>query len=120
MTLQPIIRVDELLDRVEQDYEFAGQLIDAFVGSVPGWLNGLQDGFAQEDATTVMRHAHAVKGAAASVSAHQAAQAAAQVESSSRQGRLLGDEIEALLRQLQRVQGALAGIHEELNRASSG
>jgi HPt (histidine-containing phosphotransfer) domain-containing protein len=75
-----------LLQRVENDLDLLGEMVELFRESSPALLAEIEGGIAQDDAARVERGAHALKGALQSMSAAAAARVAYELEESARQG----------------------------------
>ncbi len=74
------IDIGEALDRLGGDHAFLIELVNMFLDEVAQSLPQIQDAIAQGDAETVMRLAHSLKGAAASLSAEPTRAAAYRLE----------------------------------------
>ena len=59
----------ELLDRVEGDEEFAGEIVDVFLQHAPEMVAKLERDIEQGDVRTISRSAHELKGAASNIAA---------------------------------------------------
>ena len=100
---------DELRERLCGDDDLVGVVVDLFVAECPGWLAAIVDAVAAADVERMRETAHALKGAAANLSAHAVASAASRLETMAREGNLpactaacdeLSTECERLLRTL--------------------
>lgn len=79
---------DELRERLCDDDDLVGVVVDLFVEECPGWLAAIVDAVAAADAERIRETAHALKGAAGNLSAHTVASAAGRLEMMARNGSL--------------------------------
>ncbi len=77
---QPPVDWDALLESIDGDEDFAGELIDAFLSTGDRELAAISDAIDKGDARAVRESAHALKGATANLRASAASSAAAQLE----------------------------------------
>ena len=82
--------------RIGDDAEFLTELLNVFVGTISEHVVALLAGATRGDVNTVATYAHAIKGAAANVSAGALAYAAAELEQAARQGILDPNAVEAV------------------------
>jgi two-component system sensor histidine kinase/response regulator len=82
--------------QVGDDTEFLTELLGVFVGTINEQVVALLAAVTMDDTAAVAKHAHAIKGAAANVSAAALAEAAGAVEKTARQGMVGRDDVEAL------------------------
>ncbi len=84
--------LDDGLARAGGELEFYRELLDLLLEDVPPRISELRGAIAAGDAGRVARTAHAIKGAAANLSAHPLREAAYQLEMKGREGRAAGLE----------------------------
>ncbi|MGD9720529.1 MAG: response regulator [Pirellulales bacterium] len=104
-----VLDINSLLARVEDDWQLLCEMLELAQESTPRLLEELEHGLARQDARTVERAAHAIKGAMQSISAVPAAQAALAVEELGRSANLANVEaaIATLKTQLQHLSAAI-------------
>jgi CheY-like chemotaxis protein/HPt (histidine-containing phosphotransfer) domain-containing protein len=85
---EAIFSVDALLGRLMGDRPLAGAILQGFLQDVPTQLNNLAAWLDQSDAPAVRRQAHALKGAAATVSAERLRAIALEMERAGAIGQL--------------------------------
>jgi len=83
---QGVVNLDELLTRVENDYDLLVELIGIFKQDFPRLLQSLQRG----DMKNVQATSHALKGMLSGLSVTQAAASASRLEQMGREGRTSG------------------------------
>jgi signal transduction histidine kinase/CheY-like chemotaxis protein len=82
--------------RIGDDAEFLTELLNVFIGTISEHVVALLAGATRGDVNTVATYAHAIKGAAANVSAGALACAAAELEQAARQGIVDPSAVEAV------------------------
>ena len=97
------------LTRVGGDEELLREIGQLFLEEYPAMLSRLASAIASQDAHTVDRAAHSIKGSVANFGAHAAYQAALELEQMGR-AKNLGEAS----RQLDELERALAALHLEL------
>lgn len=70
----------ELLDRVGNDEELVGELIELYLDDYPEKIQGIEDGLASADSETVRKSAHGLKGASGNLSFNSVSELARQIE----------------------------------------
>lgn len=103
---EPIVNVDELLARVDNDAELLRELIAIFKTEFPRHLSALRQAIGQGDLKNIQKSAHTLKGMLLSLGATRAAAAAATLEHTS-------DDI-ALNRALETFESETIGLLPEL------
>jgi HPt (histidine-containing phosphotransfer) domain-containing protein len=83
-----ILNLKSLLARVEDDWELLHELVKLCLDNSPALLNEIDAGLARQDAPTVERAAHAMKGSMQNMAAPEVARAAAHLEDLGRRGEL--------------------------------
>jgi two-component system, sensor histidine kinase and response regulator len=83
-----VIDWDELRDRLCGDDDLVAVVVDLFVEECPGWLGAIVSAVGAADPERIRETAHALKGAAGNLSAHNVAAAAARLEMTARDGNL--------------------------------
>jgi HPt (histidine-containing phosphotransfer) domain-containing protein len=103
------IHRDDLLQRVEDDWELLRDIVGAFADDWPQQLALLVGALANDDASTAVVVAHRLKGALANLSAPAAADSAARIERLASAGELAAaSQVAARLHtQLQSINGEL-------------
>jgi two-component system, sensor histidine kinase and response regulator len=84
----PILDRDAMLATVEQDLELLQELAELFLAEAPGLLAQIRSGVGEHNAESVERGAHTLKGALGNFGARRACEAAREVETCGREGRL--------------------------------
>jgi CheY-like chemotaxis protein len=110
------VNLEALLQRVDGDRGFIGELAEIFREDYPRHLKALRDGVISSDSERVRGEAHALKGALSNLSATQACLLAASLETKAKSGDLAGavrtlDELE---RELELVERELGSVSQEL------
>lgn len=77
---EPVVSLEELLARVENDLGLLRDMILAFQDGVPSQMTALRQAIAQGDLKTTERASHTLKGMFLSLVAGRAAAAAAELE----------------------------------------
>ena len=117
-SVAPACDLAAMLDRVDGDQEFLGELAAIFLHDYDGWHQQIEKGLAEQDAVGVKRAAHTLKGAAGNflatgvVAAAQdveSAAAAADLSAAARAFRTLTIEAEQLTRTLAELPQAVTG-----------
>jgi two-component system sensor histidine kinase/response regulator len=101
--------LDSLMDSLGGDAEFMTELIDTYVADVPLQLEALRAALAANDVAAVVRPAHTLKSASASLGALGLAERCRQLESSATAGSSEGaaQTIERIAAEVERVVQAL-------------
>jgi PAS domain S-box-containing protein len=99
------------LERCGDDAELLRELIDMFLGEIPGWMAALAAAVRDGNAEQVKRLAHTIKGAVGTFGAAPAWEAALRVETLGREGRLADvgpawQELQAAVGRLEAALGA--------------
>jgi len=76
----------ELLDQLDGDLVFAGQLVNAFLSKCPRHLSQIQSAIRNNNPGLLRQEAHALKGALATLRADRATDAARRIEDIARSG----------------------------------
>jgi len=76
----PVLDREALLDTVDQDADFLQTLVSAFLDDCPSYMAAIRQAVADEDAQTLIREAHGLKGAVANLRAPSAREAARRLE----------------------------------------
>jgi PAS domain S-box-containing protein len=110
--LEPIVDGQELLDRVQGNREFLGQLVRMLFDGLPKRLTAIREAVSRRDAAALEDAAHSLKGALANLTAARASSAAYRLE---RMGALeefsqAEAAIEELTRELEVLKPALSAI----------
>lgn len=100
---------ESLMNSVGSDTEFMTELIDTYVADAPEQLEALNASLAAADLAGLVRPAHTLKSASASLGALGLAERCRQLELAAKGGSLDGahESIEGIGRELERVVGAL-------------
>ena len=94
----PAFDSEALLSAFDHDWEFFEEAVDMFVSDYPPMLEALQEAITSQDADTLRRNAHALKGMVGNFQGLDAAKAAAELEEMGRQKELDGaDQAYAIL-----------------------
>jgi HPt (histidine-containing phosphotransfer) domain-containing protein len=101
--------IESLMDSVGGDAEFMAELIDTYVADAPEQLEALNASLAAGDAEGLVRPAHTLKSASASLGALGLAERCRQLELAAKSGALDGaaESIEGIAAELGRVVSAL-------------
>lgn len=86
----PIINLEELLSRIEDDQDLLRDLISVFKDEFPRRRRALREAVAALDTTRAAAEAHAMKGMLSSLAAREAAKVAGLMESQARNGNSAG------------------------------
>jgi two-component system sensor histidine kinase/response regulator len=105
----------KLNEVTDGDPQFTAELIGAFNSSAAETIEELTLGLAARDRTRVACGAHRLKGAAASIHAHELAQAAARLESEAKEA-----PYEALAERLIELRALVGATTDYLERTSAG
>jgi HPt (histidine-containing phosphotransfer) domain-containing protein len=99
------VNLDELLARVDNDYQLLSELIGIFKDELPRLLQSLQQSVACEDVKNVEVTSHTLKGMLSGLSATPAASVAARLEQMGREGDISGlsDAVTLLEREIERL-----------------
>jgi HPt (histidine-containing phosphotransfer) domain-containing protein len=79
-----------MLERLGDDAELLGEVLDVFMEELPEMISDLQKAISGQNAEAVMRAAHSLKGALLNVSADSSAELAFKLEEQGRAERLDG------------------------------
>jgi HPt (histidine-containing phosphotransfer) domain-containing protein len=79
---------DHLLEQIGHDLGLAAELVEVFLDEMPEMLSGIEDAVRHSDSQQLASAAHAFKGSAAAIGAFSMAEAAAQLETAGREGRI--------------------------------
>lgn len=101
--------IESLMDSVGGDAEFIAELIDTYVVDAPEQVDALKASLAASDIQGLVRPAHTLKSASASLGALGLAERCRQLELAANAGSLEGaaDSIEGIAAELERVMTAL-------------
>jgi HPt (histidine-containing phosphotransfer) domain-containing protein len=101
--------LDSLVDSVGGDIEFLAELIDTYVADAPLQLEALNSALAAGDVAELVRPAHTLKSASASLGALGLAERCRQLEQSAKTGSLEGaaQTIDGIAAEVERVVNAL-------------
>jgi HPt (histidine-containing phosphotransfer) domain-containing protein len=101
--------LDSLLESVGDDVEFLAELIDTYVADAPEQLEALHAALAAGDAAELVRPAHTLKSASASLGALGLAERCRLLEASAKTGSLDGaaQAVDGIAAEVQRVMNAL-------------
>jgi HPt (histidine-containing phosphotransfer) domain-containing protein len=83
-----VIDWEELRERLCDDEELVGTIVDLFVEECPAWLAAIVDAVAAADLERIRISTHALKGAAANLSAHSLTAVAGRLEQVAGEGNL--------------------------------
>jgi HPt (histidine-containing phosphotransfer) domain-containing protein len=111
MSTEPLLNLEETLERMSGDRELLASLFQLFGDDVPKKMGTIDASIQEGDMYQIERTAHSLKGASATVGAVRLCQVAARVEQAAKGGRsgemaLLRQELDQVWRQ------TLAAIHE--------
>lgn len=101
MTTEPLLSMDETLERMSGDRELLANLFQLFVSDVPKKLEKIEDCAVRRDLYGVERTAHSLKGASATVGATRLCLLAAETERAAKDGSW--EDVERLRRDLARI-----------------
>jgi HPt (histidine-containing phosphotransfer) domain-containing protein len=114
----PIVNIQELLARVENDRDLLCDLLKIFKEEFPGYLKSLESAVHRRDAAETASVSHTLKGMLANLSVSKAAASAARLEQLARAGEIasLPDAFAALA---QDVHGLLPVMEKYMVEARS-
>jgi HPt (histidine-containing phosphotransfer) domain-containing protein len=100
---------EDLLDSVGGDTEFLAELVDTYLADAPEQIAALREAISASDVAAVVRPAHTLKSASASLAALGLAEQCRRLELSATAGSFAGahDAIEAISDEFARVAEAL-------------
>ncbi len=106
------VSTKELLERIDGDRALLSELVEIFRGDYPGQIRTAREAVARDDAATLQRVGHALKGATGNLAAPIASRIAGELESMGRTGdlALAGTRVTALEEELIRVVEVLEGL----------
>jgi len=99
-----------LVERLDGDERLCDELLGIFIEDFPVQLSQLKDAFERDDAATIVRRGHAIKGEAANVESRVLRNLAHEIEKAARRNAL--DSVRPLLAQLET---AFARLKEQLS-----
>lgn len=105
MPVEGIIDKDELLERVDQDYDLLEELHPVFVADISEQISELENALSRRDLKAVQTTAHSLKGALGNLSAKEAFALASRTEKAASEGAI--STVEALYPELKK-QASLA------------
>lgn len=110
-----ILDRDELLERMGGDRELLVEIVDLFLCDCPKQLAELSDAVAREDAVSIRRVAHTLKGLAGNLASAAATEAALRLERMGSAGNLTGarEELASLERVIEQLKVALTAVRSE-------
>lgn len=98
MSTQPLLALEETLERMSGDRQLLASLFQLFLDDAPKKLGGIDAWIAHGDLYQVERTAHSLKGSSATVGAVHLSRIAGQLEQAAKDGRV--DEVSAMRREL--------------------
>jgi HPt (histidine-containing phosphotransfer) domain-containing protein len=103
---------ESALDRVGGDLDLLIELAGIFIEDCPSIISRIEQAIQDEDAETLHRSAHTLKGAVGNFSAQATFEAAFELESKGRSKQLEGarEAVESLKHELARLQPALSSM----------
>lgn len=113
---QPVVEREALLESTENDAEFLKAVIEIFLTSCPGMMEQIRAAVVACDSTRVMSASHALRGSVSFFGAKSAVEAARNLESMGKQGKLEGasESLRVLEREITAVTLALEEIAKEI------
>lgn len=84
MTNTQVLDIESTLTRLNGDQEFLTALLQVFIDDLPAKLSNLDAAIQADDAKSVSRHAHSLKGACATIGAQQLHHGAFELETAAR------------------------------------
>lgn len=101
-----------LMERLEGDAELADEVVQIFLDECPKMMQRLREAVASAVAEAIQFSAHALKGAAANISAERVSAVALRLEIIGREGKLAGSqqEFSTLEAEVARLQHALRPV----------
>ncbi len=112
----PTLNQDELFHRFGDDHELLRDLFDILADEVPGFLTQIRDAIAAEDAPTLERAAHTLKGAVGNFAATAAFEAARALEAMGREQQFTAAPaaLDALTAEMDKAMPALKAVIDAL------
>lgn len=80
MAERSLIDIDAVLERLNGNRDMLGVLVDFFLEDAPKILESMQAAFSQHSSIEVVRHAHALKGLAATFEPNSVVDLASEIE----------------------------------------
>jgi PAS domain S-box-containing protein len=106
------VDMKDAMDRFDNDREFFREMLDQFLNLLPGQVKEIEKALAADDAETVQKTAHNIKGSAGTLSARRLYSIVLEMEESGRAGDLSGTGV--LLEELKSEIGLLAEFASSL------
>lgn len=111
----PAVDRDALIELLDGNPELLTTIIDSFLDDCPDYMEAIREAVENEDAETLKREAHGLKGAAGSLRAEPASEAAQVLEEIGHSGDFSEAEtaLEALEHEIDRLKDALRALRED-------
>jgi PAS domain S-box-containing protein len=111
----PSFDKEALLNAFDHDWSFFKEAVGMFASDYPPMVDDLREALKAEDAVTLRRAGHSLKGMVGNFQGEAAAQAAANLEEMGRKGEFSGKEqaFENLISELDKLEKALVNLVEE-------
>jgi two-component system sensor histidine kinase/response regulator len=109
---EPLVNVEDLLDRIDGDRVFLSELLELLRADYPGQLRSAREAIKANDALAVQKIGHALKGALANLGAGIASRVASELESAGKCGEIASAEstVNELEKQIARALETLEGL----------
>jgi HPt (histidine-containing phosphotransfer) domain-containing protein len=111
----PAVDRDALIELLDGNPDLIITIIDSFLDDCPGYMDAIRTAVENEDAEALKREAHGLKGAAGSLRAEPASEAALVLEEIGHSGDFSEAEpaLEALEHEIERLKDALHALRED-------
>jgi HPt (histidine-containing phosphotransfer) domain-containing protein len=115
----PALDRDALIELLDGDPGLIVTLVDSFLADCPDYMEAIREAVANEDAATLEREAHGLKGAAGSLRAHPASEAARALEEMGHAENFAEAEaaLETLEAEIDRLTDELRALKDECQEA---
>jgi HPt (histidine-containing phosphotransfer) domain-containing protein len=117
----PAVDRDALIELLDGNPDLIVTIIDSFLDDCPDYMEAIREAIENEDVATLEREAHGLKGAAGSLRAKSASEAALVLEEIGHSGDFTEAEaaLDTLEREIERLTEALRALRSECQDAST-
>lgn len=117
---RPSVDREALVDLLDQNPDLIATIIDSFLGDCPDYMQAIRGAVEEGDAEVLRREAHGLKGAAGSLRAEPASEAASTLEEIGHSGDFSEADValERLEREIDHLKDDLVALREEYQEQS--